>query len=412
MIRMRSDTLSGPSTARDTQWTSRRPILLEGHLMVESRLVAFEPLEDVPLFELAIRFSTGAVVVSVRGEVDLVTAPGLRALINVFADAGHTDVVLDLGALDFMDAAGLRVIATASARLRPDGGALAIRSPSSMVRKILDLTGMLDLVESGSPTTLSRAPEHRPVSESGAATAAPSTAVTAQSPVGVTVLPAASDVVDAALRLVTALARDVVGGADGVSVTLRRHGKLSTVAASNDKIAEMDRDQYATGEGPCLSAAAEGHAFHVESLTEETRWPRFIPRALQDGIASILSTPLIVADRPVGALNIYSNTEWAFGPHDQELAALFASQASGILAAAGAEQTVDEVAERLRHALFAREVIAQAQGAMMTRQGISADAAYAHLRRSARQQTLTVQAHAAAIMAAASRDDLIGQAGR
>ena len=228
---------------------------------------------------------------------------------------------------------------------------------------------------------------------------------------GVVVLSATSDVVDAALRLVTVVASVVVGGADGVSVTLRRHGKLSTVAASNDKIAEMDRDQYATGEGPCLSAAAEGHAFHVESLIEETRWPRFIPSAIEDGIASILSTPLMVADRPVGALNIYSNTERAFGPHDQELVALFAGEASGILAAAGVEEPVDEVAERLRDALRAREVIAQAQGAIMERQGISADAAHAILRRSARRRTLTVRAHAAAIVAAAPRDDLIGQAG-
>jgi len=280
------------------------------------------------------------------------------------------------------------------------------------VRRILGITGMLDLVESGPPAPTLLAPEQRPINESESVTAAPPAAVPAPTSVEVSVLPATSDVVDAALRLITALARDVVGGADGVSVTLRRHGTLSTVAASNEEIAEMDRNQYATGEGPCLSAAAEGHSFHVESLTEETRWPRFIPRAIEDGIASILSTPLMVAKRPVGALNIYSNTERAFGPHDQELAALFAGQASGILAAAGVEQTVDEVAERLRNALRAREVIAQAQGAIMARQGISADAAYADLRRAARRQTMTVQAHSAAIVAAASRDDLIGRVSR
>ncbi|CAN5517572.1 hypothetical protein BH09ACT9_BH09ACT9_28600 [soil metagenome] len=390
-----------------------RPMLLEGHLMVDSRAVAFQAIEADPVFELAIRFSAAAVVVGVRGELDALTASGLGALINALVDAGHTQVVLDVVALDFMDAAGLGVIAAASARLRPDGGALAIRSPSSMVRKILGITGMLDLVEGDARSPLSVVgPEHRQVGELGALTATPPAAVTDASSVGVAVLPATTDVVDAALRLVTSLARVVVGGADGVSVTLRRHGTLSTVAASNDKIAEMDRDQYATGEGPCLSAAAEGRSFHVESLAEETRWPRFVPRAIEDGIASILSTPLRVADRPVGALNIYSNTERAFGPHDQELAALFASEASGILDAAGVEQTVDEVAERLRHALKAREVIAQAQGTIMARQGISADAAYATMRRSARRQTLTVSAHAAAIVAAVSRDDLIGQAGQ
>lgn len=174
----------------------------------------------------------------------------------------------------------------------------------------------------------------------------------------------------------------------------------------------MDNDQYTTGEGPCLSAAAEGRWFHVASLIEETRWPRFIPRALEDGIASILSTPLMVANVAVGALNIYSNTEHAFGPRDQELAGLFASSASGILAAVGLEQSADETAERLRRALRAREVIAQAQGTIMAQQGVSAADAYATLRRSARRQTLTVHERAAAVLESCMRDDLIGQAGR
>jgi hypothetical protein len=57
------------------------------------------------------------------------------------------------------------------------------------------------------------------------------------------------DVVDGALRLVVELARSCVSGADGVSVSLLRHGVLSTVAASDQTIMAMDADQYATGEG-------------------------------------------------------------------------------------------------------------------------------------------------------------------
>ena len=366
-----------------------------------------------PLFELAIRFSTSAVLVGVRGELDLLTAPGLTAMINALADAGHHDVVLDLLTLDFMDAAGLRVMAAASARLGHSGGALTIRSPSAMVRRILGLTGMLDLVESDAADPQSLyAPGRRPVDATTAVAAVPPAMAAVAPPVGVELLPSTIDVVDSALRLVTALAHVVVAGAGGVSVTLRRHGRLYTVAASNDQIAEMDRDQYATGEGPCLSAAAEGVSFHVESLAEESRWPRFVPRAIDDGIASILSTPLMVADRPVGALNIYSNVKRAFGPREEELAALFASQASGVLAAAMVEQTADEVDERLRTALRAREVIAQAQGVIMARQGVSADAAYAHLRRWARRRTISIVDQAAAIVAAMPRDDLIGGAAK
>jgi hypothetical protein len=75
----------------------------------------------------------------------------------------------------------------------------------------------------------------------------------------VAAIPANQDVLDAALRLVVALARVTVNGADGVSVSLVRHGTLTTVAASDETVKGMDRDQYATGEGPCVAAATEGH---------------------------------------------------------------------------------------------------------------------------------------------------------
>lgn len=42
--------------------------------------------------------------------------------------------------------------------------------------------------------------------------------------------------VDAALRLVTALAQTTVENADGVSVTLERHGRVMTVTASDDAV--------------------------------------------------------------------------------------------------------------------------------------------------------------------------------
>ncbi len=50
--------------------------------------------------------------------------------------------------------------------------------------------------------------------------------------------------------------RSAVGGADGASVSLARDGRMGT--ATDDTVAQVDRDQYATGQGPCLAAAGEG----------------------------------------------------------------------------------------------------------------------------------------------------------
>ena len=52
-------------------------------------------------------------------------------------------------------------------------------------------------------------------------------------------------VVMGALRLLVSLAQAMVEGADGASVTLRRHGRLSTVAATDQTILDMDSEQYA-----------------------------------------------------------------------------------------------------------------------------------------------------------------------
>ena len=117
----------------------------------------------------------------------------------------------------------------------------------------------------------------------------------------------------------------------------------------------------------------------------------------------------MVSDRPVGALNIYSNTERAFGPHDQELAALFATQASGILAEAGVDIATEEVARRLQDALQVREIIAQAQGVVMARQGVTAEAAYGALRQSSKRTGLPVRRRAAQIVDSTVRDGLIGE---
>jgi anti-anti-sigma factor len=261
-------------------------------------------------FSLDLAFDVAApgVTVAVSGDVDLLTAPALAGLLGVLLDDGRRRIVIDLARCRFVDARGVAVVAEMAQRAAGLGGSVTVRSASESTRRVLDITGVSELV-----TTL----------DGEQTLASPSRVDT--------------DVVDAALRLVTALAKATLRNADGVSVTLERHGRLTTVAASNDKVLTMDRHQYETGEGPCLEARAQDRWYYIDSLADETRWPRFTPLALGEGIHSILSSPLKTSGRAQGALNIYSATTQAFGQREQELAALFAEQASEILTTAGDE---------------------------------------------------------------------------
>jgi GAF domain-containing protein len=221
-----------------------------------------------------------------------------------------------------------------------------------------------------------------------------------------TALPADPDVIDGALRLIVELARLSIQGADGVSVSLLRHGVLSTVAASDQTIMAMDADQYSTGQGPCVDASIKGHWFHSESLDTETRWPAFTPQARGLGIKAILSSPLRAFEKPVGALNIYSRTAESFEVRDQESAAVFAQQASVILSDARAGVSDTQMAIRFQEALRSREVITLAKGIVMGREGIDDESAFKALLRSALDQGLPLRDRAEAMVLSIEQPDL------
>lgn len=320
-------------------------------------------------------------VLAVRGEVDVRTAPGLKANLDAAIDAGHRFVVLDLADLDFMDGSGLHVIAKCAGRLALAGGALTVRSPTAMVCRMLDIVGLANLIRLEHTVLIPAVlgPEET-VKLDGVLTQA-MTQGKSHHPRRVSAFPTDDQLVDSTLRLVVALAHATVEGANGVSVTLRRRGHLATVAATDETISDMDANQYATHEGPCIDASVEGRWFHATSLDTETRWPAFIPRAKALGINAILSSPLLDRDQPIGALNIYSRRAMAFGPEDQELASVFAAEASTVLTDIGVHGTDDQLATRFQEALRTREIIAQAQGVIMARDGVEEDSAYSTLLR-------------------------------
>jgi len=317
--------------------------------------------------------------------VDVLSAPEFGAFFETMIDRGHREVVLDLAELRFMDASGLAVIARGADRLEVSGGALTIRAPAAMVGRMLEITGFARLVQldpgqSSYGHLGSEESDGSGVELAGEPAPNPSHGMT-KVMTKFTSIHSDDDLIDGALRMAVSLAGAAVGGADGVSVSLRRRGTLSTVAATDQTISNMDASQYQTGEGPCVDASITGRWFHAESLESERRWPAFTPQARALGIRAILSSPLLVKSHPVGALNIYSLTPKAFSLRDQQLAAAFAARASAVLNDAEKGPSDDELAIRFQGALRARQVIAQAQGVLMEREGISETDAYGALRR-------------------------------
>jgi anti-anti-sigma factor len=363
---------------------------------------------DGPLGDFAVTAATsgGRAVVAVRGSIDHVSAPHLGRSLATVIDEGHRDVVVDLTEVEFLDSSGLTVLEDAVHRLERSGGVLALRSPSSIVRRLLGIVGLDQVIRVESPRGPSTSDDPDRTGSvdratPGSALAEPDALIEHLRRTVVTLADVSA--VDDALRLVVALARACVGGADGVSISLLRHGRLVTVAASDQTISAMDAEQYATGEGPCVSASVEGQGFHAASLADEKRWPAFVPRARELGIKAILSNPLLAADGPIGALNIYSRAERAFATPDRRLASVIAAEASTVLSLGRVDASDVDVDDRLSAALDARKVIAQAQGVMMERHHIDQEAAFGQLLAFSRESHLPLLDRAGDIVATTQR---------
>jgi anti-anti-sigma factor len=96
-------------------------------------------------------------VVFLRGEHDAFTSGLLaNALATAISDDDH-NLVLDLSEVVFMGAATVGVIVRAREFLRVRGRVLTVRSPSSQARRVVQLCGAGDLVESAAADELSSA---------------------------------------------------------------------------------------------------------------------------------------------------------------------------------------------------------------------------------------------------------------
>ncbi len=81
-------------------------------------------------------------VLAVRGEVDLFTAPDVKAALGAAIDAGRTRIVIDLTETIFLDSTALGVLIGAVKRLRARHGALAIVNVDANIAKTFEITGL------------------------------------------------------------------------------------------------------------------------------------------------------------------------------------------------------------------------------------------------------------------------------
>jgi anti-sigma B factor antagonist len=82
------------------------------------------------------------IVIEVRGELDVATAPALRERLTTVIARDPELVVVDLHAVDFLDSVSLAVLLAASKQLKETSRMAIVVAPDSYARLIFEVSGV------------------------------------------------------------------------------------------------------------------------------------------------------------------------------------------------------------------------------------------------------------------------------
>ena len=100
-----------------------------------------------------------AVLVSLKGRMDVATSLGFDQACDKIIQAGDKSLVVDMGGLDYISSAGLRSILGVDKKIKAQGGKLALCNPQGMVKEVFHISGFaamfptFDTVEAALETT-------------------------------------------------------------------------------------------------------------------------------------------------------------------------------------------------------------------------------------------------------------------
>ncbi|CAM5261596.1 transcription antitermination regulator [Streptomyces griseomycini] len=195
----------------------------------------------------------------------------------------------------------------------------------------------------------------------------------------------AEHTLDATLEQITKSAVELVEGCDASGILVLKGNRVSSLAPTEQLVADSDRLQERLQEGPCFDAARpdrDERVFRIPDLTRPAeRWTHYVPRARELGLGSMMGFLLYTREEELGALNMYSHRPGAFTEDSETAGWLLASHAAIAFSSALTDAQMQE-------AISTRHTIGEAMGILMGRHHITEDQAFEILRtRSQRTNT-------------------------
>lgn len=212
------------------------------------------------------------------------------------------------------------------------------------------------------------------------------------------------ETVQTLVELVTDLAARTIPAATGSAVSLMdTRGRRTTTASTDPSVAAADDLQYQLDEGPCMTAWRQQVVVRVDDTAQDARWPRWAEQVQALDVRAALSAPMQARGESMGAMKVYSDRPGAFDEADEQVLIRFATQAAIALANMQSLDSARMLSEGLKHALSSRDVIATAKGALMVRDGVDEQTAFAMLVAESNRENAKLHEVAANLLASLAR---------
>jgi hypothetical protein len=164
-----------------------------------------------------------------------------------------------------------------------------------------------------------------------------------------------------------------------------RRGVLHVLAASSEETRSLEVFQLQRKQGPCLDCYRSGAPVSADDLRQETtRWPQFVPAAIDAGFASVHALPMRLRDHVLGTLGLFGDRVGALNEDDLRLGQALAYVASVAIVQDKAAADKAALNEQLQTALDSRVVLEQAKGILAQVDQLDMDRSFAVLRGYAR----------------------------
>ncbi len=122
-------------------------------------------------FEIVHEAEGSGHTLTLAGELDIAAAPRLEKTVRDLCDDGASEIVLDLGGLEFIDSTGLHALIGGMRHCRACGCAFLLTRAGTQTMRLFELTGTLELLPlvelppARSATDAASRPAGRPPSE-------------------------------------------------------------------------------------------------------------------------------------------------------------------------------------------------------------------------------------------------------